>query len=104
MAAAGGGAVDFAYLERFAAGDAAVVGEVLDLFLSQAQGWAGRLDPADGGWRDVVHTIKGSARGVGAFALGDACAQAEEEGPDALPGVRRALAAALAEMRAYRGR
>ena len=104
MAAAGSGAVDFAYLERFAAGDRGVIGEVIELFLGQAEVWAPRLDAADPDWRDIVHTIKGSARGVGAFALGDACVQAEEEGPQALPEVRQALAATVAAMRAYRGR
>ena len=102
MAAAGSGAVDFAYLERFAAGDRRVIDEVIELFLGQAEIWAPRLDAADAGWRDVVHTIKGSARGVGAFALGDACVQAEELGPEALSEVRQALAEAAVAMRAYR--
>ncbi|HEX3364653.1 Hpt domain-containing protein [Phenylobacterium sp.] len=98
------GAVDFAYLEDFAAGDRQVVREVLTLFRQQAQLWAGSLDAADPGWRDVAHTIKGAARGVGAVALGDACARAEAEGEGALGEVRGALDAAVAEIGGYLAR
>jgi HPt (histidine-containing phosphotransfer) domain-containing protein len=96
--------VDFGYLEGFAAGDATVVREVLMLFGQQAERWGGSLDAADPGWRDVVHTIKGAARGVGANALGDICAQAEAQGPDGLPAVRAGLQAAVADIDAYLAR
>jgi HPt (histidine-containing phosphotransfer) domain-containing protein len=100
-AAGGGTAVDFAYLEGFAAGDRKLIAEVLALFIGQAEVWAPRLTADDAGWRDVVHTIKGSGRGVGATALGEACARAEAAGPEGLVAVREALAAAVFEMRAY---
>ena len=96
-----GSVVDFAYLEGFMAGDRSVVLEVLNLFRDQARAWAPRLDPDDAGWRDVVHTIKGAARGVGANALGDVCAAAEAEGPSGLPAVKAGLDAAVAEIVAY---
>ena len=95
------GAVDFGYLEGFAAGDMVVVLEVLALFRQQAEGWIGKLDGDDPGWRDLVHTIKGAARGVGANALGDECAGAEAEGAAGLPAVRTALSEAVAEIAAY---
>jgi len=95
------GAVDFQYLERFTAGDGDVIDEVLGLFREQAAIWVALLDPTSDGWRDAVHTIKGAARGVGAFHLGDACAQAEADGPGGLPAVRDALDAALADVAAY---
>jgi HPt (histidine-containing phosphotransfer) domain-containing protein len=98
------GVVDFGYLEGFAAGDLQVVSEVLALFRQQAEAWAGSLDAADPGWRDVVHTIKGAARGVGANALGDVCAAAEAAGPSGLPAVRAALEAAVADIAAYQAR
>jgi Hpt domain len=98
------GAVDFAYLEDFAAGDKAVVREVLSLFRQQAEAWVKELDPADAGWRDVVHTIKGAARGVGANVLGDVCAKAEADGESGLASVHVALAAAVADMVAYQAR
>ena len=95
------GAVDFAYLEDFAAGDLSVVEEVLALFRQQAELWSGMLREDGVGWRDAVHTIKGAARGVGAFALGEACAQAEIHGAMRLGGVRHALDVALHDISAY---
>jgi len=99
-----GGVVDFGYLEAFMAGDKAVVMEVLDLFRQQAATWPAKLDPNDPGWRDVVHTIKGAARGVGAHALGDNCETAEAEGASGLPAVKTGLDAALADIAAYQAR
>ncbi len=94
------GAVDFAYLEGFAAGDSGVVDEVLALFREQAAMWAPMLDPTHAGWRDAVHTVKGAARGVGAFSLGDVCERCEA-GQDSLEGVKTALDAALMDIAAY---
>jgi chemotaxis protein histidine kinase CheA len=95
------GAVDFGYLERFALDDAKVIEEVLGLFREQAAIWAPLLDANVDGWRDAVHTIKGSARGVGAFTLGEACDHAEAVGAGALPAVHAALDAALFDVAAY---
>jgi hypothetical protein len=95
------GAVDFAYLEGFAAGDGEVIDEVLALFREQAALWTPLLNNRSEGWRDAVHTVKGAARGVGAFALGDACERAEREGAAALEGVHQALDAALMDVAAY---
>jgi HPt (histidine-containing phosphotransfer) domain-containing protein len=96
--------VDFAYLEGFTAGDRKVISEVLSLYLQQVEGWVVSLRAADPGWRDVVHTIKGASRGIGANALADACAQAEAEGEGALPKVREALVQASAAIVAYQAR
>ena len=95
------GAVDFRFLEDFAAGDTGVIDEVLALFREQAAMWSTLLDPASEGWLDAVHTIKGAARGVGAFALGDACEIVETQGVGRLETVRDALQAALADVAAY---
>jgi HPt (histidine-containing phosphotransfer) domain-containing protein len=95
------GAVDFAYLERFALNDAKVIDEVLALFREQAAIWSPMLDAGVDGWRDAVHTLKGAARGVGAVALGDACDHAEAVGAGALPAVHAALDAALFDVAAY---
>jgi HPt (histidine-containing phosphotransfer) domain-containing protein len=96
-----GRAVDFAYLEGFAAGDRGVVREVLQIFLDQAKAWAGGLAAPDDGWRDLAHTIKGSARGIGARPLGDLAETAEREGPGQAEALRTELAAAVAEIEAY---
>jgi HPt (histidine-containing phosphotransfer) domain-containing protein len=95
------GVVDFAYLEDFAAGDDALIDEVLALFREQSEIWGGMLDPASEGWRDAVHTLKGASRGVGAFRLGDACEACEAAGAGALGSVRDALDAALSDIAAY---
>ncbi len=94
------GAVDFAYLEGFAAGDSGVVDEVLALFREQAALWAPMLDPSHPGWRDAVHTVKGAARGVGAFQLGEVCERCEA-GDASLEAVHTALDVALMDIAAY---
>lgn len=104
------GAVDFGHLETYAAGDQQVVDEVLAIFREQAALWLRLLDSTqDGGaWRDAAHTIKGSAMGVGAFALAEACAAAEQAvRADAVARevlverIRDALDLALADIAAY---
>lgn len=95
-------AVDFEYLEGFAAGDMQVVTEVLALFQGQAEGWAPRIERADStDWRDLAHTIKGSARGIGATALGDVADKAERGDPSMAPALGAALADALASIEGY---
>ena len=95
------GVVDFAYLEGFAAGDEAMIDEVLAIFREQAEIWGAMLTPGDDGWRDGVHTLKGAARGIGAFRLGDACEACERAGQGGLEAVRDALDASLADIAAY---
>lgn len=104
------GAVDFAYLERYAAGDGALIDEVLVLFGQQAELWLRLLDPraAGEGWRDGAHSLKGAALSIGAHALAEACGAAEAKaGADAgrkavlLERVRDALASAQADIAAY---
>ena len=95
------GVVDFAYLEGFAAGDEDLIDEVLEIFREQSEIWGAMLDPSSEGWRDGVHTLKGAGRGIGAFQLGDACEACEAAGAGALPSVRDALDAALADIAAY---
>ena len=104
------GAVDFAHLETYAGHDMALVEEVLDLFAEQVSGWGRLLDPDGGAWRDAAHTLKGSALGVGAFALARACGEAEAAGAAAPPDERVRLTErvrdeadrALADVAAYR--
>ncbi len=93
--------MDFAYLENFAAGDDDVVDEVLALFREQSLIWGAMLLPGHEGWRDAVHTLKGSSRGVGAFQLGDACEACEAAGEAGLTQVRDVLDATLADIAAY---
>ena len=36
------------------------------------------IEQTDEGWRNTAHALKGAARGVGAWELGDLCERAEE--------------------------
>ncbi|PZQ61042.1 MAG: Hpt domain-containing protein [Phenylobacterium zucineum] len=93
--------VDFDYLEGFAAGDMQVVTEVLAIFLAQAEGWRAQLEAPSGGWRDLAHTIKGAARGIGATALGDVADRGERGDASTAPELREALDAAVADIEGY---
>ncbi len=105
------GAVDFPYLEAYAAGDAALIEEVLSLFDEQAALWLRLLDPMgdDGAWRDGAHTLKGASAGVGAHALAAVCGEAEMAAGEApalkaalLDRVQSALDLVRADIAAYR--
>jgi HPt (histidine-containing phosphotransfer) domain-containing protein len=83
--------VDLAHLARYTGGDRALDSEVLRLFVGQADQLIAKLrihlDKADAkGWHDVNHSLKGAARGIGAFAFADAAAEAEAIDPGAQPG------------------
>ena len=92
---------DAAYLESYAGGDAQVIAEVLALFQQQAEGWLVRLEAPGEGWRDLAHTIKGSAKGIGANVLGDVAGAAELGDAAQAPALRAALLDALAEIEGY---
>lgn len=96
-----GGAVDFDYLEGFTAGDMQVITEVLQLFQGQAEGWLARMDSPPEGWRDLAHTIKGAARGIGAQALGEVADRAERGDAGLAPELRAALTETLADIEGY---
>ena len=71
------GPIDITHLRRMTLGDAALEREVLNMFSAQASRLAGALaeNPADAS--TLAHTLKGSARAVGAFSVGDAAAHLE---------------------------
>jgi HPt (histidine-containing phosphotransfer) domain-containing protein len=78
--------VDLSHLARYTGGDPALNTEILRLFDSQANELVARLqtilDARDAkSWKEVTHTLKGAARGIGAFGLGDAAAAAEPIDP-----------------------
>lgn len=65
-------AIDVQHLGRMTLGEAALETEVLALFAAQSSDLAGRLAgmPADAA--ALAHTLKGSARAIGAFRVADA--------------------------------
>jgi HPt (histidine-containing phosphotransfer) domain-containing protein len=78
--------VDLDHLARYTGGDRTLNAEILRLFDGQVSQMVGDLlgvlERRDGKkWREVTHTIKGAARGVGAFAMGEAAAAAEPVDP-----------------------
>ena len=66
-----------AHLQRMTLGDASLEREVLVMFSAQALSLAAALArlPSDAG--ALVHTLKGSARAIGAFAVADAASHLE---------------------------
>jgi len=80
------GPIDMSHLARYTGGDKALNAEILRLFDTQVNDMVGQLlsvlEARDARkWREVTHTIKGAARGVGAFAMGEAAAAAEPVDP-----------------------
>jgi HPt (histidine-containing phosphotransfer) domain-containing protein len=79
-------AVDLDHLSRYTGGDEALNAEVLQLFDDQCTEMVGKLktilDARDTkAWKEVTHTLKGAARGIGAFDFADAAAAAEPIDP-----------------------
>jgi len=76
--------IDLVHLSKFTMGQRDVEAEILGLFRQQLAASLDRLADAadlagdDAAWREAAHTLKGSARGVGAWALADRCQGAEK--------------------------
>ncbi len=72
--------IDIDHLNRYVFGDKALLDEILAIFKDQAVALSGRMQPSmdDEAWHHAAHTLKGAARGVGAWALGDAAERAEK--------------------------
>jgi HPt (histidine-containing phosphotransfer) domain-containing protein len=102
--------VDLAHLARYTLGDRALEAEILSLFLAQAPQSVIRLAGAQEHkhWREAAHSLKGSARGIGAWTLGDLAERAEKSVAWNVPTARRqilaGLEAALAEVGAFASR
>lgn len=90
--------VDYDHLRNQAAGNVGVMREVLGLFVTHCEQVIAELDNAQDAkaWKQWTHTLKGSARGVGAFAVAEAAAEAERRSMDkaALEPIRAAFAEA----------
>lgn len=101
---------DASHFAHMTGGDRALQLEVVGMFRAQVQDWAGVLTPETEpqACRAAVHTVKGSARGIGLWALAETCESAEgafaAEGADvasALADVHAALALALTALDAF---
>lgn len=71
--------IDRAHLARYTFGSLPLELEVLGLFAEQAPKTVDDLTTASTGkeWRDAAHTLKGSARAVGAWRLAECAERAE---------------------------
>ena len=70
--------IDMAHLVKQTMGDRALEQEVLTLFARQAAAVRDQMAKADPRERTfLAHTLKGSARSIGAFALADCLAEIE---------------------------
>lgn len=85
MAAKPAGPIDHVHLGRYTLGNRALEIEVLQLFAGQAPSTLADLAAAHDAkaWHIAAHTLKGSARAVGAWALATAAEEAERSGHDA---------------------
>lgn len=75
--------IDHVHLARYTMGNRQLEREVLGLFADQAPETLAALDAAHcaKSWHLAAHTLKGSARAVGAWELAAAAEDAEAQGP-----------------------
>lgn len=99
--------IDHVHLARYTLGNRALEIEVLQLFAEQTPDYLEALRSAgsEKAWRDAAHTIKGSARAVGAMRVAERAelAEALQSSPDVEARARAvaALEGALAEARLH---
>ena len=97
------------HLSRYTLGDRALEREVLELFSAQALVYLQRLRDAASGqdWQHAAHSLKGSAKAIGAWRVAIACERAEALSGDAAAAARaphlRELEASLQEAEIYIG-
>jgi HPt (histidine-containing phosphotransfer) domain-containing protein len=87
------GFIDTAHLTRITLGDEVLKREVLTLFVRQSTALVARMATFPADMAAIAHTLKGSARGIGAFSAA-ASAERLEQLSD-----RRAARAALSELK-----
>ena len=93
----GRNAIDLEHLARYTGGERGLNSEVLQLFDGQITKMVAELHTLLANrdakrWREVAHTIKGAARGVGAFSMGDLAASAEPVNPADTPVAKDVIA------------
>ena len=100
------GPLDRDHLTRMALGDLALEREVLTMFVAQARRIVDALVARPSDTKALVHTLKGSARAIGAFGVADRAAALEavlgsgEEPTEALAALREAITEVIAAIAA----
>ncbi len=88
--------IDFDHLNQYVGGDASLTAEVFSLFKNQVDMLEKKLTPDvdDEVWAHITHSLKGTARAVGAVRLAAICERAEGlVGENNRPGAREVSAA-----------
>jgi HPt (histidine-containing phosphotransfer) domain-containing protein len=99
--------VDLVHLSHYTLGERALEREVLELFCTQSVLYLEQLRAAmsDKDWKDAAHSLKGSARAVGAWRAAQAAERAEALHGDGLTQFRTAqigeIEASLREAEAF---
>ncbi len=72
-------AINFSHLRQYVGDDMALTAEVFGMFRHQTEMWCKMLhaEADDETWSSVTHSLKGSAKAVGACGLAEACELAE---------------------------
>ncbi len=93
-----GDPIDLDHLSRMTLGERSLEREVLALFDRQADILLGRMNSvAPSGVATLAHTLKGSALGIGAWAVARAAEAVEQANPATLSTAIAALGAAIAD-------
>ena len=71
------GPIDFEHLSRMTLGDAGLEQEVLAMFVAQSTTLVSTIAAMPADASALAHTLKGSARAIGAFSVADAAARLE---------------------------
>src|SRR5512143_3300101 len=84
--------VHLVHLSHYTLGERELEREVLELFCPQSLVYLEQLrrSPSDKDWKDLTHTLKGSARAVGAWRVAEAAECAEPLAGEALARSREA--------------
>lgn len=94
--------IDLVHLARMTLGDRSLEREVLQLFARQAELLLARMDLADtGGVATLAHTLKGSAKGIGAWHVVRAAEEVELSGTERREQAMRELRLAVNEARTF---
>ena len=98
--------LDRTHLSRQTFGDRKLEREVLDLFRTQSPIYLGRVKAArsESEWREAVHTLKGSARAIGAWRIAEAAERAEAGNPASRGASIAQLESSVLEANAFIGR
>jgi len=72
--------IDFEHIKQYIGDDVKLIQEIFGLFKNQVQMWSRGMtaDASDDSWGAVMHSLKGTARAVGAHKLTVLCEKGEK--------------------------